>query len=141
MKSWSASLLKTATLVSLELGDAQVVNESMGALRVKLGHDLNLVKPGWELVWIIDWPMFELDSKTKQLQAMHHPFTSPQELSIEALTKNPTQTLAKAYDIVINGYEIGGGSIRIHQPELQQTVFNLLGINEEEAKRKIWLSA
>ncbi len=108
----------------------------MGALRVKLGQDRNLVEPGWRLLWVVDWPMFEIDIKTKKLFAMHHPFTSPQETSIEPLMQNPTKTLARAYDIVINGYEIGGGSIRIHNPQLQQAVFDLLGINEEEAKEK-----
>jgi aspartyl-tRNA synthetase len=80
--------------------------------------------------------MFEVDSSTNALQAMHHPFTSPKDLSAESLRKNPTTTMAKAYDIVINGYEIGGGSIRIHQPELQQTVFDLLGINADQAQEK-----
>lgn len=108
----------------------------MGALRNKLGHDRNLINPGWQLLWVVDWPMFELDPQSNKLQPMHHPFTSPQELSAEALRSKPTQTLAKAYDIVINGYEIGGGSIRIHQPELQKTVFDLIGIDEQEAHEK-----
>lgn len=127
---------KTGDVIFFGAGHAQLVNESMGALRIKLGHDQNLVEPGWRLLWVIDWPMFERDAKTSQLQSMHHPFTSPQELSIDALRENPTHTLAKAYDIVINGYEIGGGSIRIHQPQLQQAVFDLLGIAEDEAKEK-----
>jgi aspartyl-tRNA synthetase len=113
-----------------------IVNESMGALRIKLGQDRNLLSEGWKLLWVVDWPMFEMDHQNKKLQPMHHPFTSPQELSPEALRSNPTASLAKAYDIVINGYEIGGGSIRIHQSELQQTVFQLLGINEQEAQDK-----
>lgn len=115
---------------------AQVVNESMGALRVKLGHDRNLLKKGWELLWVVDWPMFEVDYETNTLQSMHHPFTSPKNLSIETLKSNSATTLAKAYDIVINGYEIGGGSIRIHQSDLQQAVFNMLGIDEREANEK-----
>lgn len=127
---------KTGDVVFFGAGHAQLVNESMGALRVKLGHDRKLVEAGWRLLWVVDWPMFEIDIKTNQLQSMHHPFTSPQELSITALQQSPTKTLAKAYDIVINGYEIGGGSIRIHQPQLQQAVFDLLGIGEEEAKEK-----
>lgn len=114
----------------------KVVNESMGALRVKLGHDCKLLQGDWRLVWIIDWPMFEVDGNTNKLGAMHHPFTSPQQLSTDALLANPTTSLAKAYDIVINGYEIGGGSIRIHQPEMQQAVFELLGIGKEEALDK-----
>jgi aspartyl-tRNA synthetase len=127
---------KTGDVVFFGSGHLQIVNESMGALRIKLGQDRNLLEPGWRLLWVVDWPMFERDLKTNQLMAMHHPFTSPQQLSIESLKENPTNTLARAYDIVINGYEIGGGSIRIHQPELQQTVFDLLGIGEEEAKEK-----
>lgn len=117
-------------------GKASMVTESMGALRIKLGHDCGLIQPGWKLLWVVDWPMFESDGSDSRLQSMHHPFTSPQELDKEALKQSPTGTLAKAYDIVINGYEIGGGSIRIHQPELQQTVFDLLGINQEEAQEK-----
>jgi aspartyl-tRNA synthetase len=113
-----------------------IVNESMGALRNKLGHDRGLIKQGWELLWIVDWPMFEMDYQNNRLQAMHHPFTSPQDLSAASLKASPTQSIAKAYDIVINGYEIGGGSIRIHQSDLQKTVFELLGINENEAQEK-----
>lgn len=127
---------KTGDVIFFGAGKATMVNESMGALRVKLGHDRGLVEDAWRLVWIVDWPMFEMDEKNNRLQAMHHPFTSPQQLSIEQLRQAPTSTLAKAYDIVINGYEIGGGSIRIHQPSLQQAVFNLLGIGEEEAQEK-----
>lgn len=127
---------KTGDVIFFGADKAKIVNESMGALRIKLGHDCNLLSPGWRLVWIIDWPMFERDEAGNRFQAMHHPFTSPQQLSSEALAANPTSTLAKAYDIVINGYEIGGGSIRIHQTELQQTVFDLLGIGKEEAREK-----
>ncbi|MBA2652224.1 MAG: aspartate--tRNA ligase [Tatlockia sp.] len=127
---------KTGDVLFFGAGHEKIVNESMGALRVKLGHDRKLVEPGWRLLWVVDWPMFEKDIKTKQLSAMHHPFTSPQESSINSLKENPTTTLARAYDIVINGYEIGGGSIRIHRPDLQQAVFDLLDINEEQAKEK-----
>lgn len=116
-------------------GKRSVVNESMGALRVKLGHDCQLVQPGWRLLWVTDWPMFEKGDKG-ELQAMHHPFSSPQQLSAEELLNNPTQMLAKAYDIVINGYEIGGGSIRIHQQDIQEAVFKLLDITEDEAQEK-----
>jgi aspartyl-tRNA synthetase len=113
-----------------------IVNESMGALRIKLGQDKKLLSDGWQLVWIVDWPMFEMDHQNNRLQSMHHPFTSPKNLSVDSLKNEPTNTLAKAYDIVINGYEIGGGSIRIHQPKLQQAVFDLLGINEQDAQDK-----
>ncbi|MBA2656077.1 MAG: aspartate--tRNA ligase [Tatlockia sp.] len=127
---------KTGDVIFFGAGHEKIVNESMGALRVKLGHDRKLVEPGWRLLWVIDWPMFEKDVKTNQLFAMHHPFTAPQQAAIDALKENPTKTLARAYDIVINGYEIGGGSIRIHRPDLQQAVFDLLNINEEQANEK-----
>ena len=127
---------QTGDVIFFGADKAQIVNDSMGALRMKLGHDCHLIEPGWRLLWVVDWPMFERDSQTKRLQAMHHPFTSPQDLSVDKLIEDPTESLAKAYDIVINGYEIGGGSIRIHQTVFQQAVFNLLGIEKEEANLK-----
>ncbi|TAL58498.1 MAG: aspartate--tRNA ligase [Legionella sp.] len=127
---------KTGDVIFFGSDKTQVVNESMGALRIKLGHDRQLLKAGWELLWVVDWPMFEQDPQSKKWMSMHHPFTSPQDLSLDKLCANPAQSLAKAYDIVINGYEIGGGSIRIHQPQLQQAVFELIGINEQEAQEK-----
>ncbi|KTD05158.1 aspartate--tRNA ligase [Fluoribacter gormanii] len=127
---------KTGDVIFFGSDKNHIVNESMGALRIKLGHDRKLLKEGWELLWIVDWPMFEKDYENNKLNAMHHPFTSPKDLSPENLRANPTHTLAKAYDIVINGYEIGGGSIRIHQSDLQKAVFELLGINEQEAQEK-----
>lgn len=126
---------QTGDVVFFGADKEKIVNESMGALRIKLGHDCHLLEDGWRLVWIIDWPMFERGDGP-HLQAVHHPFTAPQQLSIESLRDNPTGMLAKAYDIVINGYEIGGGSIRIHQPKMQAAVFDLLGIGEEEAQTK-----
>jgi aspartyl-tRNA synthetase len=127
---------ETGDVIFFGADKEKIVNESMGALRVKLGHDCHLVEDSWQLVWIVDWPMFEVDSTNHQLQAMHHPFTSPQQLSSEELISHPAASLAKAYDIVMNGCEIGGGSIRIHQVDLQKTVFGLLGIGEEEARDK-----
>jgi len=127
---------KTGDLIFFGADKASVVNESMGALRIKLGQDRNLIEPGWKLLWIVDWPMFEKDEETGRYQAMHHPFTSPKNLDPAALKAKPLDTLAKAYDIVINGYEIGGGSIRIHQSTLQQAVFDLLSIEEAEARKK-----
>lgn len=127
---------KTGDVVFFGAGLAQIVNESMGALRVKMGHDRHLVREGWQVLWVVDWPLMERDLKTGRLQAMHHPFTSPKNLDREALMKAPTEAVAKAYDIVINGYEIGGGSIRIHQPKLQQAIFELLGIGPKEAEEK-----
>jgi aspartyl-tRNA synthetase len=127
---------QTGDVIFFGADKSHIVNEAMGALRIKLGQDRKLLKEGWELLWVVDWPMFESDTQTNKLQPMHHPFTSPQDLSVDSLKNAPTQTLAKAYDIVINGYEIGGGSIRIHQSQLQQAVFELIGINEEEAQEK-----
>jgi aspartyl-tRNA synthetase len=127
---------KTGDVIFFGADKNHVVNESMGALRIKLGHDKKLLKEGWELLWVVDWPMFEMDHDKNQLSPMHHPFTSPKNLSPEHLRKEPAHSLAKAYDIVINGYEIGGGSIRIHQSDLQKAVFELIGINEQEAQEK-----
>ncbi len=127
---------QTGDVIFFGADKTHVVNESMGALRIKLGQDKKLIREGWELLWVVDWPMFEMDHQNNRLQAMHHPFTSPKELSVDALCANSTHALAKAYDIVINGYEIGGGSIRIHQSDLQKAVFKLLGINEQEAQEK-----
>lgn len=127
---------QTGDVIFFGADKAHVVNEAMGALRIRVGHDRQLLTSAWQLLWVVDWPMFERDPQTNRLGSMHHPFTSPQNLSPEALRDNPTSSLAKAYDIVINGYEIGGGSIRIHQAQLQQTVFELLGIDAEEAQKK-----
>lgn len=127
---------KTGDVVFFGADHEKIVNDAMGALRVKLGHDRQLVEPGWRLLWVVDWPMFEKDSQTGALQAMHHPFTSPTDLNAATLSAHPEGSVAKAYDIVINGYEIGGGSIRIHKPDLQQTVFDLLGIEPDMAREK-----
>lgn len=127
---------KTGDLIFFGADKTSIVNESMGALRIKIGQDRNLIEPGWKLLWIVDWPMFEKDEATERYQAMHHPFTSPKNLDPAALKAKPLDTLAKAYDIVINGYEIGGGSIRIHQSALQQAVFDLLSIEQAEARKK-----
>ncbi len=128
---------KTSDVIFFGADKATIVNEAMGALRVKLGHDLNLVQDEWKLLWVVDWPMFETNDDTQQqLTPLHHPFTKPADASCEKLKQDPLNALAQAYDIVINGYEIGGGSIRIHEQSLQKTVFELLGIQEEEAADK-----
>ncbi|HEV3285785.1 MAG TPA: aspartate--tRNA ligase, partial [Steroidobacteraceae bacterium] len=113
---------------------AKVVNDALGALRLKIGQDLKLVTPGWQPLWVVDFPMFEWDAEAKRWVAMHHPFTSPQSEDAAALRAQPGEALAKAYDMVLNGSEIGGGSVRIHRQEMQSTVFDLLGINAEEAQ-------
>ncbi|MGB5305928.1 MAG: aspartate--tRNA ligase [Gammaproteobacteria bacterium] len=115
---------------------ARVVNDALGALRVKLGHDLDMVQGDWEPVWVINFPMFERDEKTNRWMALHHPFTAPDTDDVDALQANPGTSLSRAYDMVLNGTELGGGSIRIHRTEIQQTVFRLLDIGEEEAREK-----
>jgi aspartyl-tRNA synthetase len=123
-------------LVFFGADSARVVNDALGALRLKVGNDLGLVEAGWRPLWVIDFPMFEFDPEEKRWAAMHHPFTSPKDLDPEKLRADPGGALAKAYDCVLNGSEIGGGSVRIYQQELQSTVFDLLGIEPEEARRK-----
>ncbi|MDN0086664.1 aspartate--tRNA ligase [Yersinia nurmii] len=114
----------------------KIVTDAMGALRLKLGRDLELTKlDSWEPLWVVDFPMFEDDSEGG-LTAMHHPFTAPKDMSPEELAANPTSAIANAYDMVINGYEVGGGSVRIHRTEMQQQVFGILGINEHEQREK-----
>jgi len=115
---------------------AKVVSDALGALRLKVGHDRGLVQHGWRPLWVVDFPMFEWDTEAQRWMAMHHPFTSPQDTDPAALRAAPGEALAKAYDMVLNGSEIGGGSVRIFQQELQSTVFDLLGIEAEEARRK-----
>jgi aspartyl-tRNA synthetase len=112
---------------------AKVVNDSLGALREKLGHDLGMVEGGWHPLWVIDFPMFEYDSKEARNVSLHHPFTSP---TITEGEIDPATALSRAYDMVLNGTEIGGGSIRIHQKDVQKKVFKALGISDEEANDK-----
>ncbi len=116
-------------------GDARVVNESIGALRVRLGEDRGLVADGWQPLWVVDFPMFEKD-RDGNWTSLHHPFTAPSVDSPEALRADPGSVLSRAYDMVLNGTEVGGGSVRIHQTAMQQAVFELLGIGEEEAEDK-----
>ncbi len=115
---------------------AKVVCDALGALRLKLGQDLGIVQTGWRPLWVVDFPMFEWDAGERRWVAMHHPFTSPKEDDPAVLRADPANALAKAYDMVLNGSEIGGGSVRIHREEMQSTVFGLLGIEAEEARRK-----
>ena len=113
-----------------------VVNAFMGALRLKLGRDLGLVEPGWRPLWVVDFPMFEFDPDEDRYYALHHPFTAPAVPDPASLKAGPADAVSRAYDMVLNGAEIGGGSIRIHDPALQQAVFDLLGIDESEAKTR-----
>ena len=115
---------------------ANVVNDALGSLRSKLGHDLNLLKDKWAPVWIIDFPMFEYNNEEKRWESLHHPFTSPNTDDIESIKKDPGGAISRAYDLVMNGIELGGGSIRIHDAKMQKAVLDLLGIGKEEAQEK-----
>jgi aspartyl-tRNA synthetase len=123
-------------LIFFGADSAKVVSDALGALRLKIGQDLKLVQQGWRPLWVVDFPMFEWDPDERRWVAMHHPFTSPKIDDPAALRADPEKALAKAYDLVLNGSEIGGGSVRIHRQEMQSTVFDLLGIGPEEAAKK-----
>ena len=118
---------------------ADVVNASMGALRTKLGEDLSLYESDWAACWVVDFPMFEASDEGAQggkgFSAVHHPFTHPSG-TIEGMLQNPESALSRAYDMVINGFEVGGGSIRVYQPDWQEAIFKVLGLSEEEATDK-----
>jgi aspartyl-tRNA synthetase len=124
---------KTGDLIFFGAGESKMVSESLGALRVKLGHDRKLIANEARILWVTDFPMFE--ASEGKLSACHHPFTAPQD-TLETLKANPLAAKARAYDLVLNGTELGGGSIRIHTPEMQQAVFALLSIDTEEAEEK-----
>jgi aspartyl-tRNA synthetase len=115
---------------------AKVVNEALGALRVKVGHEKGHAQGGWKPLWVLDFPMFEWDEVEKRWNAMHHPFTSPADGHEDLLEAEPGAARAKAHDMVLNGWEIGGGSVRIHRQEVQSKVFRALGIGPEEAEAK-----
>jgi len=127
---------KTGDLIFFGADKARVVNDALGALRVKVGEDRGLVSDGWAPLWVVDFPMFEKDATNKRWTALHHPFTAPSIDDPDALRANPGEALSRAYDMVLNGSEIGGGSIRIHDQETQAAVFDLLGISKEEADEK-----
>jgi aspartyl-tRNA synthetase len=115
---------------------AKVVNDSLGALRLKIGNDLGLVQTGWQPLWVVNFPMFEWDGDSKRWVAMHHPFTAPRDADPAALRADPRNAVSQGYDLVLNGSEVGGGSVRIHRGEMQSAVFDLLGIGAEEQERK-----
>jgi aspartyl-tRNA synthetase len=123
-------------LVFFGADKAKVVNDALGALRDKLGADLGLLEGDWKPVWVVDFPMFEWDEGEQRWFALHHPFTAPSVPDLDALRRDPGSALSRAYDLVLNGSEIGGGSIRIHDRAMQETVFELLGVGEEEARVK-----
>jgi len=125
---------KTGDIIFFGADKAKIVNEALGNLREKLAHDLNLYDKEWAPIWVLDFPMFEV-ADDGSLNAIHHPFTAP-SVDTKKLLKDPENALSRAYDLVINGSEVGGGSIRIHQSDMQKTVLKLLGIDDEEAREK-----
>lgn len=127
---------ESGDIIFFGAGKAKRVSESLGALRIKLGHDLKFIKHEWYPLWIVDFPLFEFDAEEKRWQALHHPFTAPKLNEVSELQANPESCLSRAYDMVLNGCEIGGGSIRIHDTAMQSAVFDLLDINEAEQQEK-----
>ncbi|MDF1654953.1 MAG: aspartate--tRNA ligase [Coxiellaceae bacterium] len=125
---------QTGDILFFGADKTKIVNEAMGALRCKIGADLSLYSSDWEILWVTDFPMYEQGDNG--LEPLHHPFTAPQQSDPEALKAAPTKTLSRAYDIVLNGFEIGGGSVRIHNYDLQLTALEILGIDAEEANDK-----
>ena len=115
---------------------AKVVNEALGALRAKIGHERGFADGAWKPLWVVDFPMFERDEEGNRWQALHHPFTAPADGHEDLLSSDPGKALSKAYDFVLNGWELGGGSIRIHRQEIQSKVFDALNISAEEAQEK-----
>ncbi|HRE85704.1 MAG TPA: aspartate--tRNA ligase, partial [Accumulibacter sp.] len=128
---------QSGDLIFFGADKSKVVNDALGALRVRIGHEKNFLNGNpWEPVWIVDFPMFDFDETERRWTACHHPFTSPKDGHLELLQSDPGRCLAKAYDLALNGSELGGGSVRIHQPEVQESVFKVLGIGDEEAQLK-----
>ncbi|HWI97510.1 MAG TPA: aspartate--tRNA ligase [Burkholderiales bacterium] len=127
---------KPGDLIFFGADKAKIVNDALGALRLKLGHDKGLAEKGWRPLWVVDFPMFEWDGEEKRWSAMHHPFTAPKDGHEDLLASDPARALSKGYDMVLNGWEIGGGSVRIHRAEVQAKVFRALGISEDEARDK-----
>lgn len=125
---------KVGDIIFFGADKANIVNDALGALRIKIGHDKGLVAEGYQVLWVIDFPMFEKGEG--RLSACHHPFTSPKVETVQELMQDPINSLARAYDMVLNGSEIGGGSIRIHSSEMQKAVFSLLNIDEVKAEEK-----
>ena len=123
-------------LIFFGADSSKIVNDALGALRVRLGEDLGLVEDGWRILWVLDFPMFEWDPQERRHAAAHHPFTAPDANDPVAIESNPAGLKSRAYDMVLNGSEIAGGSVRIHRREVQQAVFRVLGIGEEEARAK-----
>ena len=127
---------QTGDIVFVGAGKWKTVTDYMGALRLKVGKDRGLLENSWKPLWVTDFPMFEYDDEDQRFVALHHPFTAPKVDDIADLRANAATSVSRGYDMVLNGAEIGGGSIRIHRPEMQSAVFELLGIGAEEAEMK-----
>jgi len=127
---------QSGDLIFFAADDARVVNDALGALRLKLGADLGLAQGGWHPLWVVDFPMFEWSKEEQRFLTLHHPFTAPKLTDPAELTADPLGCLSRAYDLVLNGTEVGGGSVRIHRREMQEAVFRLLGIQQDEAQEK-----
>ena len=127
---------KAGDLIFFGADRAKIVNDALAALRAKLGQDKGLAQKGWRPLWVVDFPLFEWDETEKRWAPVHHPFTSPKNGHEDLLASEPGRALSKGYDLVLNGWEIGGGSVRIHRAEVQSKVFDALGISAEEARAK-----
>ncbi len=127
---------QSGDLIFFGAGKEKVVNDALGALRAKVGHDRGLAQQGWKPLWVVDFPMFEYDDEAKTWAARHHPFTAPKDGHDAFLATDPGRAIAKAYDVVLNGWEIGGGSVRIHRQEVQARVFESLNISPEDQQKK-----
>ena len=127
---------KNGDLIFFCADRCKVVDDALGALRTKVGHDRGLAQAGWKPLWVVDFPMFEYDEEKKTWGARHHPFTAPKDGHEDLFESDPGRALAKAYDVVLNGWELGGGSVRIHREDVQAKVFRALGISQEEQQRK-----
>ncbi|SCZ86338.1 aspartate--tRNA ligase [Nitrosomonas mobilis] len=127
---------KSGDLIFFGADKAKIVNDALGALRVKIGHERGFAENSWKPLWVVDFPMFEWDEEENRWQALHHPFTSPKTSHEDLLISDPGKALSRAYDMVLNGVEIGGGSVRIHQQAVQSKVFQALNIPDEEAQEK-----
>jgi aspartyl-tRNA synthetase len=127
---------QSGDLIFFGADKVSIVNDSLGALRIQVAQDLGLVEEGWRFLWVVDFPMFEHDERENRWTALHHPFTAPSTTDADELEANPGGMLSRAYDMVLNGTELGGGSIRIHSMDMQQRALKLLGIDEQEAEEK-----
>jgi aspartyl-tRNA synthetase len=127
---------KTGDLIFFVADREKVVDDALGALRAKVGHERGFAQPGWRPLWVVDFPMFEYDDQKKTWGARHHPFTAPKDGHEDLFESDPAHAIAKAYDVVLNGWEIGGGSVRIHQPDIQAKVFRALNMSAESQRKK-----